>query len=168
MKKILILILCIFYVSSVYAIKIPDDAIRVRVISNSDSKYDRIIKKRVKKRLESYVFPLLKDASSSLEASDIINNNMDLIKKEIDKSMRGADYGYSVNFGYYYFPLKKYDHNNYSAGYYKSLYVTLGEGKGSNWWCVLYPPLCLMEASSSKRIQYKSFVKEFLSKVIKK
>ncbi|MBQ9011225.1 MAG: stage II sporulation protein R, partial [Bacilli bacterium] len=48
----------------------------------------------------------------------------------------------------------------YKEGYYESLLVTLGKGKGDNWWCVLFPPLCLIEADESSDVQYKSFVKE--------
>ncbi|MBO5530582.1 MAG: stage II sporulation protein R [Bacilli bacterium] len=58
----------------------------------------------------------------------------------------------------------------YKEGNYESLVVTLGEGKGDNFWCVLFPPLCLLEAedNSSSEIEYKFFVKELIDKYIKK
>ena len=50
----------------------------------------------------------------------------------------------------------------YDEGYYESLLITLGEGKGDNWWCVLFPPLCLIEAEESTEVEYKSFIKEII------
>lgn len=67
-------------------------------------------------------------------------------------------------FGFNYFPSKKYKGITYKDGYYESLVVTLGEGKGDNWWCVLFPPLCLLEAEESTDVEYKSYVKELIDK----
>ena len=65
------------------------------------------------------------------------------------------------------FPEKEYKGVVYDEGYYESLLVTLGEGKGDNFWCVLFPPLCLMEAEETDdttEVEYKSFIKEIIEK----
>ena len=64
------------------------------------------------------------------------------------------------------FPEETYKGITYEAGKYESLLVTLGEGKGDNWWCVLFPPLCLMEAeeTNTDEVEYKSFIKEIIEK----
>lgn len=72
--------------------------------------------------------------------------------------------GFKINYGSNYFPEKKYKGITYKEGYYESLVITLGEGKGDNWWCVLFPPLCLIEADESRNVEYKSFVKEMFDK----
>ena len=73
---------------------------------------------------------------------------------------------YNINFGYNYFPAKQFKGHTYEEGYYESLVVTLGEGKGANWWCVLFPPLCLIEASEEDydEITYTSYIKELIAK----
>lgn len=65
-----------------------------------------------------------------------------------------------------YFPEKEYKGVKYDEGYYESLVITLGEGKGKNWWCVLFPPLCLVEAEESDKVEYKFFIKELIDKYL--
>ncbi len=172
MKKTIILSLaiCLFYMfvsaMTVESLEIPSDAIRIRIIPNSNSSYDQKIKSKVKDRLETSLYDLLKDAENSDEAKKLIKNNLNIVEKDIENVFTSEKYnlGYEVSFGYNYFPKKKYKGVKYKEGYYESLLVTLGEGKGNNWWCVLYPPLCLIETDEAKNIEYKSFVKEILSK----
>ena len=75
--------------------------------------------------------------------------------------------GYQVSFGRNYFPEKTYKGIVYDAGYYESLVVTLGKGEGDNWWCVLFPPLCLLEADESEEeVEYKFFFQELIDKYL--
>ena len=60
--------------------------------------------------------------------------------------------------------IKDYVGVKYPEGEYESLVITLGEGKGDNWWCVLFPPLCLVEAEEHTDVEYKFFVKEIIDK----
>ena len=73
---------------------------------------------------------------------------------------------FQVHYGLNYFPEKKYKGVTYKEGYYESLVVTLGEGKGENWWCVLFPPLCLLEAeeTNTNAVEYKFFVQDLITK----
>ena len=73
---------------------------------------------------------------------------------------------YDLNYGYNYFPEKSYKGINYPAGEYESLVVTLGDGLGDNWWCVLFPPLCLLEASESDldEAEYTFYFKDIINK----
>ena len=74
--------------------------------------------------------------------------------------------GYQIHFGQNYFPEKNFKGVTYEEGYYNSLLVTLGEGKGDNWWCVLFPPMCLMEAEESEEVEYKFFIQELIEKYL--
>ena len=145
---------------------IPDDAIRIRVIPNSNSEYDQNMKLLVKEELQQDMYNLLKDVKGVQEARSVINNNLENINKQVDTifTNHGYDMDYSINFGLNYFPEKEYKGVKYEEGYYESLLVTIGEGKGSNWWCVLFPPLCLIEAEESTEVEYTSFVKELVDK----
>ncbi|MCI9585642.1 MAG: stage II sporulation protein R [Bacilli bacterium] len=174
MKKTIILLIFIvlFYVfiSNVMAenIEIPDDAIRIRVVPNSNSEYDQEIKGKVRTVLESTMYNLLKDSKNSDEARKIISSNLNTVEKNVEDILQKERYDkdYKVNFGYNYFPEKEYKGVTYEEGYYESLLVTLGEGKGDNWWCVLFPPLCLVEAEESTDVEYKSLIKEVLNKYL--
>lgn len=174
MKKTIILLIFIglFYgfVSNVMAenIEIPDDAIRIRVVPNSNSDYDQEIKGKVRTSLESTMYDLLKDSKDSDEARKIISSNINVVEKNVKDILERENYDkdYNVNFGYNYFPEKKYKGVTYEEGYYESLLVTLGEGKGDNWWCVLFPPLCLVEAEENTDVEYKSLIKEVLDKYL--
>lgn len=172
MKKTITLLLIIgcfyLFVSTVMAEKviIPDDALRIRVVPNSNSDYDQKIKGKVRDELEVTMYDMLKEAGSSEEARRIIEDNLERIKVGVGDVLKNNNYDkpFEVNFGYNYFPEKEYKGVTYDEGYYESLLVTLGEGKGDNWWCVLFPPLCLIEAEENTDTQYKSLVKELIDK----
>ncbi len=147
---------------------IPDDAIRVRVIANSNSDYDQNIKLKVKDLVEADMYNLLKDTKSIDEARKLINGNLDNLNSNIYTTLRKENYNlpFTVNFGLNYFPKKEYKGITYDEGYYESLVVTLGEGLGDNWWCVLFPPLCLIEVDNENTtdVEYTTMVKTIIDK----
>ena len=144
---------------------IPKDALRIRIIPNSNSNFDQSIKASIKDKLEITMYDLLKDAKNSDEARSIINNNLDLVEKDVKKVLNDNNYNikYDINYGLNYFPSKEYKGVKYEDGYYESLLVTLGKGEGDNWWCVLYPPLCLIEGEESDDVEYKSLIEEVIN-----
>ena len=149
-------------------IEIPDEAIRIRVIGNSNSEYDQEKKNQIREEVQLYMQNLLKDAKTTEEARTIINNNLKNLKTNLDNYLTQINYNkdYTINFGLNYFPEKEYKGITYKEGLYESLLITLGEGKGKNWWCVLFPPICLLEAEEqdTNEVEYKSFVKEIIEK----
>lgn len=149
-------------------INIPDDAVRIRVVPNSNSEEDQAVKGKVKDKLEIKMYSLLKNTKNSEEAKKVIEANLNGVKKDVKTVLDEEKYDkdYQVNFGMNYFPEKKYKGVTYEEGYYESLLVTIGEGKGDNWWCVLFPPLCLVEAEDNTDVEYKSIVKEILDKYL--
>ena len=167
MKKIFLLIipLFIYIVIGTYFKKnniIPDDAIRIRVLANSNSDYDQQLKKKVKDNLEVFLYDLLSNTQNSYDAKQIIVSNMGNIEDNIKNSLDNKE-KYSVNFGKNYFPTKEYKGITYEEGYYDSLLVTLGDGLGDNWWCVLFPPLCLLEGKEYTDVEYTTFVSELIN-----
>ena len=154
--------------SVVRGLSIPEDALRIRIIPNSNSEFDQGIKRSVRDRLEISMYDLLKNAKSSEEASEIIKKNLNLVDNDVKKVLDDNNYdlGYKINYGYNYFPEKEYKGIKYEEGYYESLLVTLGKGEGDNWWCVLFPPLCLIEGDENSEVEYKSIVEEILKKYL--
>ena len=172
MKKLILVILLVlgiyFTIGHVSSLVIPPDALRIRVIANSDSDYDQQVKEIVKDNIQYKMYELLKNTKGVEEARRIINNNLTYIDEEVRLTLMKLNYelGYDINFGLNYFPSKEYKGITYEEGYYESLVITLGEGKGENWWCVLFPPLCLIEGHENDEVEYTSFVKELLEKYL--
>lgn len=172
MKKIMIIlsIITIIFISNntTNDLVIPNESIRIRVIANSNNNKDQLIKQVVRNKVEKDITDLLHNANTIEEARKVIDSNINLINENIKDVLEKNNYNqeYKVDFGYNLFPEKKYKGVIYEEGYYESIVVTLGEGKGDNWWCVLFPPLCLMEtdASNLEEIEYKSFIKEIIDK----
>ena len=174
MKKIILIVLAGLSLFAVYnrakeneTVKIPDSAIRFRVLANSNSPRDQKIKQDIAKKMQSELYMLLKSTKNISEARGVINNNMDNFNSILKEETKDLEYSYTIDYGMHEFPEKEYKGVVYDEGYYESLLVTLGEGKGDNFWCVLFPPLCLMEAEETDdttEVEYKSFIKEIIEK----
>ncbi|MEI3530614.1 MAG: stage II sporulation protein R [Bacilli bacterium] len=170
-KKILFLVVILiglyfFGKTPADALKIPDEAIRIRVIANSNSIYDQEMKLKVSDNLQTEIYDLLKDADSIISARNIIKANISILDAKVRQTLEENNYNisYNLNFGQNYFPKKDFKGITYDAGYYESVVVNLGKAEGDNWWCVLFPPLCLLEAEESDEVEYKFFVKELIEK----
>lgn len=165
MKKI-IPILFVFFLIYGYANKeeilIPTDAIRFRVIANSNDEIDQEVKMKVKEAIEQEVNKLMLEAKNSEEAKKLINENMEHIQQIVNQYTTDNKIFFGVN----YFPEKEYHGVTYPSGEYESLVITLGNGVGNNWWCVMFPPLCLLEAKNENTddINYKFYVQEIIEK----
>ena len=173
MKKTIIIILLAmlgFYFLNMKgsALIIPNEAIRLRVLANSNSKEDQELKLKVRDELQLYMYELLKDTKGIDQAREKIKQNLDQIEDCVNRTLQKYDSAikFQVDFGLNYFPDKEYKGVVYPAGEYESVLVTLGEGNGNNWWCVLFPPLCLMEAEESDTVEYKSFFQELIEKYL--
>ena len=161
---IVIYIMIGHFVSAKYII--PKEAIRVRVIANSNDDYDQVVKMNVKDIVEEDMNNVMKNVNSIESARESINKNIPALSKDIDKYLKSIKYNdsFDINYGYNYFPKKIYKGVEYKEGMYESLVVTLGNGEGNNWWCVLFPPICMIEAEESTNVEYTTMVKELMNK----
>lgn len=173
MKRIIILMIFIFVIyifigDTITTYTIPNEAIRIRIIPNSNSVYDQDIKNQVKDNVENYLYNLLSESRNIDDSRKIINNSIPEIENNIKNIFNENNYDktFSVNYGLNYFPEKEYKGVKYNEGMYESLYITLGDGCGDNWWCVLFPPLCMMEAEESTDVEYRVFVKDLFDKYL--
>ncbi len=163
MKKIVFLTISIVIGILVYEkndeIIIPNDSIRVRIIANSNSIEDLYKKKKIKEEIKNDLYNLVKEVNNSEEASKSIEDNLDKINNLVSSKTKDFKISYGIN----YFPKKTYKGVLYNAGNYNSLVITLGKGLGENWWCVLYPPLCMIdENETTTDVEYRSFVLDML------
>ena len=173
MKKLLILVsifIMIFLTNkNDEDISIPNEAIRLRILANSNSIYDQNIKMKVKDEVENNLSRILKNTNDINSARLKIINNLDNMHNNINSLLTNLNYdhNFKINYGMNYFPEKKYKGVICDAGEYESLLVTLGNGAGDNWWCVLFPPLCVIEAEESEidETEYKFFIKEIIDKI---
>ena len=139
---------------------IPDDAIRLRILAHSDDEKDQEIKHLVRDKVSEQISEWVEHMTDIDDARALIQERMPEIEQivatvlqeeNVDNQNFDADYGENVTF-----PTKIYDTFLYPAGEYEAVLITLGEGEGSNWWCVLFPPLCFVDFSDGTSVSEAS------------
>ncbi len=157
-KMVIILTFLLFIYTSICAISyaqnistdIASSVFRLHVIANSDSKEDQDLKYKVRDNLLKYMNKICKDCTSKEEAISLVEKNKDIFKQIALDTIRneGFSYDVNINIGNFEFPTKNYGDISLPAGLYDALRVEIGEAKGQNWWCVMFPPLCFVDISS--------------------
>lgn len=176
MKKVIIIMLIILGIkylnNNQSELIIPEEAIRFRVIANSNDEKDQNTKVLVRNTIQKQLTNDLSKAHNQENAKQILKNNIYSYENIVENTLKNNNIKmeYKVNYGMNYFPEKIYKGIKYEEGYYESLVITLGNGMGNNWWCVLFPPLCLLEAEETEEkteVEYKFFIKEIIDKYLK-
>ena len=157
-KMVIILTFLFFVYTTICAISyantistdISDSVFRLHVIANSDSDTDQNLKYIVRDHLLEYMNTLCANCTSKEEAITIANQHIENFKEIALETIKNEGFHYSVNvsIGNFAFPTKHYGDISLPAGDYDALKVEIGEAKGQNWWCVMFPPLCFVDASS--------------------
>lgn len=131
---------------------LAQDLVRLHVVANSDTVSDQQLKKYVRDAVLAYLENGLKSSSSARETKSFINGSLAGIERTAAGVVREHGYGYAVHatLGNYPFPTKKYGDIELPAGYYQALRIEIGKADGANWWCVLFPPLCFVDATHGK------------------
>ncbi|MBR4178071.1 MAG: stage II sporulation protein R [Bacilli bacterium] len=160
MKKVItiILIIMFMYIYHYDEYNITDDSIRFRVIANSNSSRDIIMKEKVVEELSNNIF---KYNLSKEETEENIYKNLNNIENKINNLFKNNNYdmNYNIMYGMNYFPKKIYRGKKYNKGLYKSLVIEIGEAKGNNYFCILYPSLCVLDyeekTKENKEIRFR-------------
>ena len=142
-----------------------DDVLRLHVIANSDSAADQWVKLEVRDRLLERL-PACQSAEQA-EAYLLDNGAQILALVEDTLAEYGFQYGAQLMLGTYAFPDRDYGDISYPAGEYNALRILLGDGSGQNWWCVLFPPLCIVTVEQeplpeSDEIEFESSILSWL------
>lgn len=133
--------------------EIYNSVVRLHVLANSDTEADQSLKLKVRDEVLSLTSPILQDCSTREEAQAELDKIIPDIKARAEKLIAAEGYDYSVDvlLGEEYYPTKEYESCTFPEGEYASLRVIIGEGEGQNWWCCLFPPLCLSAATDKQQ-----------------
>lgn len=128
---------------------LSENIIRLHVLANSDSPEDQELKRKVRDVIIENMKVMLEGSKDIGQTRNIIQNNLTAIEKIAEDEIRnnGKDYKVSVMLGNYVFPTRMYGDITLPSGNYEALRVVIGNGEGQNWWCVLFPPLCFIDAT---------------------
>ena len=129
--------------------EIYDKMVRLHVLANSDSEEDQAVKLKVRDAILALTVPLLQNCETKEEAVALLEENQTLFVEAAKAILQeeGFDDTVSIEMGLEDYPTRTYDSLCFPAGEYISMRVSLGTGEGQNWWCCLFPPLCLGAAT---------------------
>ena len=166
MKKIFIvigIILTIMYLMN-DKYDLTKDSIRFRVIANSNSSRDIIMKEKVVNEISNVLF---RESNSINETRENIINNLATIENRIDNLFSKNNYNinYNISYGINHFPKKEYKGQVFAEGDYESLVIEIGNSKGNNYFCILYPPLCLLDNDNNEQTEYGFKIVELIKKL---
>lgn len=141
---------CAFSYAQNISTDIANNVFRLHVLANSDSEEDQNLKYKVRDSLLKYMREICGNCKNKQEAISLVEKNKENFKQIALDTIRSEGYSYDVNIniGNFEFPTKDYGDISLPAGYYDALRVEIGEAKGHNWWCVMFPPLCFVDISS--------------------
>ncbi len=129
---------------------ISSSLVRLHVIAASDEDYEQALKLRVRDEVLSYLTPKLEGITDSESAQALIKSELPNIKSAAENAAEGRKIQVTLSEEYY--PTREYESFSLPAGKYRSLRVIIGEGEGHNWWCVVFPPLCISAAEQEKAL----------------
>lgn len=170
MKKTLIIIAIIISILSLNKHEqsiVPKESIRFRIIANSNNQEDQKLKKEILRNLKEEI-NTTNNIMNINDTRKYIINELPVFNRIVDKTIKenNKQTSFHINYGKNYFPEKVYNGKTYEEGEYESLVITIGEGVGDNFWCILFPPLCLI--NEDENIEYESFTKKIVAKFLKK
>jgi stage II sporulation protein R len=134
---------------------IPEDSLRLRVLGNSDAPADQWLKRKVRDRIVDEMHVWAEDMIHLDEARKRVQDSLADFESiaEAELAAHGNEYEVSVEYGDIPFPTNLYGNRLYPAGVYEGILVTIGEGQGDNWWCVLFPPLCFIDIGTGDAVE---------------
>ncbi|NLB80008.1 MAG: stage II sporulation protein R [Clostridiaceae bacterium] len=148
---LVILIICIIYGGATQK-QISDNVVRLHIVANSDSAVDQNVKLKVRDAILEHMKEKYPNGATRDEAAGYLKGSLPLIKEIAAGVVKenGSDIAVNANYGVYSFPTKEYDDLALPAGMYEAVRVELGAAEGQNWWCIMFPPLCVADANSLK------------------
>lgn len=133
---------------------IPDDSIRLRILAHSNSEKDQQVKHEIRDQVNQEITKWVNELTNIETARDLIQSKLPEIETIVANVLKENDIHqtFDLEFGDVQFPSKLYGGQVYPAGTYEALLITIGDGKGDNWWCVLFPPLCFLDFSNGTTV----------------
>lgn len=157
MKKCIILsVICAFFITFAAAAYskevqsgIASDIVRLHILANSDTPEDQALKIKVRDRILKEGKKLFVNCQSKAGCDKVLNENLPYLLAAAEDEILKSGYTYSakISRGDYFFPMKTYKNFSLPAGEYDAVRIEIGKGEGKNWWCVMFPPLCFVDAA---------------------
>ncbi len=143
--------------------------IRIHIRADSNEEKAQAVKLKVRDRVSEYLEKELDGVTDYSKAYELLEAKLEKLKEISDETLKENGFSYTsrVRLNNEFFPTRSYNDLVVESGYYDALIIELGSGKGDNWWCVIYPPLCYLEAKGSGDIKYKSYFAELFKKYFK-
>ena len=137
-----------------------DTVVRLHVLANSDSEEDQVLKLQVRDAILQITSPLLSECKTQEEAATLLNSHLDEIQTAAETVIEKAGRNDTVKvlLGMEDYPTRDYEEFCFPEGSYLSLRVCIGAAEGQNWWCCVFPPLCLGSSKASKNTAEDAFI----------
>ncbi|MGN1373255.1 MAG: stage II sporulation protein R [Candidatus Coproplasma sp.] len=174
-KKICITFFLLFIIIATVLLALPvegesqsasasTDYLRIHVRANSNLESDQQVKYKVKDRVVGFITPYIKECVSKQAAIEVIGSLTEQIEEVCEEELtaQGYSYGAKAEIRQEKFPTRVYGELTLQEDVYDALIIELGTGKGDNWWCVIYPPLCFTSASAD--VEYRSIIYDIINK----
>lgn len=148
---LVVLVICVIYSGAMQS-EIANNIVRLHIVAHSDSPGDQALKLKVRDAILEHMRNKYPDGATREEAATYLKNSLPEIQQIATDVLRknGSKETANVRYGVFSFPTKAYEGITLPAGMYEAVRVELGEAKGKNWWCVMFPPLCVADANSLK------------------
>ena len=160
----LMLTTCLF--SGCFVGDISNDVVRIHIRANSNNDCDQQIKLKIRDEVVSYITPLIALCDNSNDVKKMLTGELSNLENISNCILAREGFCYSsiAKLDNEFFPLRQYEEVVFPADYYDALIIELGSGKGDNWWCVAYPPLCFVgEDVDGDNVKYKSKLIELIN-----
>jgi stage II sporulation protein R len=137
---------CTYFTASAQTVK--EDVVRLHILANSNSEIDQEVKLKVRDALLETNASILSDSVTKENAKEHFESSKEILLKTAKKTLKenGFNYNVKITLQEEYFNTRTYGNLTFPAGQYTAIKVVLGEGEGKNWWCVMFPPLCVPAA----------------------
>ena len=143
------------------------DFLRIHIRANSNLSVDQRVKYEIKDEVVKTLIPIIANCKTKDEAIKSVRANFSVVEEVANELLnsKGFDYSAKAKLTSEYFPIRSYNDVVLNSGVYDAVILELGEAKGNNWWCVVYPPLCFVEADymDGATFKYKSKLVEIIN-----
>ena len=177
--RYIVIVVCLVVLIAVFAVVFvgcrrtdgKDGYLRLHIRANGNSPAEQAVKLKVRDAVVAYLTPLAQGVTTKREMQAVLADKMDEVTQIADHVLRENGYTYTSRayFSHEEFPEKTYGDLTLEAGFYDAIIIELGEGKGDNWWCVAFPPLCFVAAEDVEgdEVVFRSAIAEWFAKYCK-
>jgi len=169
MKKVIVIVSVIAMVvllifGTTYK-QVNKDYLRIHIRANSNTQIDQLVKYEIKDSVVQLMTPKVANCESFEDVKDCFEENLSVIDNLCNNILKAKGFNYVAKskLATEEFPTRTYNGYTLENGFYDAVIIELGEAKGDNWWCVLYPPLCFTNACTGKNVVYKSRILDLIN-----